>query len=95
MNNLTTIAALPSAGGCMSYLPAEILMQDEESGFEGKRYNAWHSSRPDARLNAREAAQAIRKAVVMRSAYFQEQLDLPNPSQLRNLANEQKADQCS
>lgn len=35
-----------------------LLMQDENSGKDGRRYNEWHASRPDARLNAREAAQA-------------------------------------
>jgi len=36
-----------------------LLMQDENSGRDGRRYNEWHASRPDARLNAREAAEAI------------------------------------
>ena len=35
------------------------LLQDENSGREGRRYNEWHASRPDARLNAREAAASI------------------------------------
>jgi len=35
------------------------LMQDENSGRDGRRYNEWHASRPDARLNAREAAASI------------------------------------
>lgn len=37
---------------------APLLMQDENSGRDGRRYNEWHASRPDARLNAREAAAA-------------------------------------
>lgn len=37
------------------------LIQDESSGKEGRRYNEWHASRPDARLNAREAAKQIRE----------------------------------
>lgn len=36
-----------------------MLLQDENSGKEGRRYNEWHASRPDARLNAREAAKEI------------------------------------
>lgn len=36
--------------------PPPILMQDENSGRDGRRYNEWHASRPDARRNAREAA---------------------------------------
>lgn len=36
-----------------------MLLQDENSGREGRRYNEWHASRPDARLNAREAAASI------------------------------------
>jgi hypothetical protein len=36
-----------------------LLLQDENSGRDGRRYNEWHASRPDARLNAREAAAAI------------------------------------
>lgn len=40
-----------------SYMPAStLLLQDESSGREGRRYNEWHASRPDAKLNAREAA---------------------------------------
>ena len=38
---------------------APLLMQDENSGRDGRRYNEWHASRPDARLNAREAAEAV------------------------------------
>lgn len=38
---------------------APLLMQDENSGRDGRRYNEWHASRPDARLNAREAAAAM------------------------------------
>lgn len=44
---------LPVAGDKQS---APLLMQDENSGRDGRRYNEWHASRPDARLNAREAA---------------------------------------
>lgn len=40
-----------------------LLMQDENSGRDGRRYNEWHASRPDARLNAREAAAALPPAV--------------------------------
>lgn len=40
--------------------PEPLLLQDENSGRDGRRYNEWHASRPDARLNAREAAAAIR-----------------------------------
>lgn len=36
-----------------------LLLQDENSGREGRRYNEWHASRPDARMNAREAAAAL------------------------------------
>lgn len=36
--------------------PSPLLMQDENSGRDGRRYNEWHASRPDARINAREAA---------------------------------------
>lgn len=36
-----------------------MLLQDENSGREGRRYNEWHASRPDAKLNAREAAAAL------------------------------------
>lgn len=39
-----------------------LLMQDENSGKDGRRYNEWHASRPDARLNAREAADLIDKS---------------------------------
>jgi hypothetical protein len=39
--------------------PDPLLMQDENSGRDGRRYNEWHASRPDARLNAREAAAAV------------------------------------
>lgn len=39
--------------------PEPLLLQDENSGREGRRYNEWHATRPDARLNAREAAGAI------------------------------------
>lgn len=72
MNNLATIASLAQNGGRASQMPAEtLLMQDENSGRDGRRYNEWFASRPDARLRAREAAQTIQ----LRSAYFQEQLD--------------------
>ena len=40
-----------------------LLMQDENSGRDGRRYNEWHASRPDARLNAREAAAALASRV--------------------------------
>jgi hypothetical protein len=39
--------------------PEPLLMQDENSGRDGRRYNEWHASRPDARLNAREAAASL------------------------------------
>lgn len=42
----------------MASAPDPMLMQDENSGRDGRRYNEWHASRPDARLNAREAAAA-------------------------------------
>jgi hypothetical protein len=35
------------------------LAQDESSGSQGRAYNKWHASRPDAKLNAREAAEAL------------------------------------
>ena len=35
------------------------LMQDENSGKDGRRFNEWLANRPDSRLRAREAAQAI------------------------------------
>lgn len=38
---------------------AARLLQDEDSGREGRRYSRWLASRPDARLNAREAAAVI------------------------------------
>lgn len=41
-------------------LASKLLLQDENSGREGRRYNEWHASRPDAKLNAREAAALIR-----------------------------------
>jgi hypothetical protein len=41
-------------GRCAGCSPR--LMQDENSGRDGRRYSEWHASRPDARLNAREAA---------------------------------------
>lgn len=41
---------------------APLLMQDENSGRDGRRYNEWHASRPDARLNAREVAAAMEGA---------------------------------
>lgn len=59
MNHLTTVASLPSAGGWMTALPAEI---------------------------ARSAQ------LVPMTPYWAEQLDIPNPAQLRTLATEQKAD---
>lgn len=50
---------------CNQYVPdrcACLLMQDENSGRDGRRYNEWFASKPDARLRAREAAEAIDKA---------------------------------
>lgn len=35
------------------------LMQDEDSGRDGRRYNEWFASRLDARLRARESAKRI------------------------------------
>lgn len=35
------------------------LMQDENSGKDGRRFNEWLANRPDSRLRAREAAEAI------------------------------------
>ena len=34
------------------------LLQDEDPGRDGKRLSQWFASRPDARLRAREAAEA-------------------------------------
>lgn len=42
-----------------------LLLQDENSGRDGRRYNEWHASRPDAGLNAREAAEAVRAAAAL------------------------------
>lgn len=37
----------------------ERLMQDENSGRDGRRYNEWHAGKPEARRLARNAAEAI------------------------------------
>lgn len=39
--------------------PSFLLLQDENSGREGRRYNEWHASRLNARQHARDAAKLI------------------------------------
>lgn len=58
---MTPASTLPRAAK-VAPIKASHLMQDENSGKDGRRFNEWLANRADSRLLARQAAEDIRCA---------------------------------
>jgi hypothetical protein len=57
---MTPASTLPRAAKVAPIGAKHPLMQDENSGKDGRRFNEWLANRADSRRRAREAAEDIR-----------------------------------